>query len=163
MGNLTTAAKALLVKNTRKAFPELAAAALLDAISDTVYVKKLSAVAAYDDFTDNLDATGTYDFASDLPAGATVIAVACTALIGFAGDTSAVMVLGDGSYDDRYMTGTPDVFSDASGGIALGAISGAPFHLAAKTPAIIVTSGADFSSVNAGSISLDIYYIEAND
>ncbi len=130
--------------------------------TEDIFVKKLSATIAFGDFTDNEDTTGTYEFASDLPVGALVVGVALTALTGFTGDTSAVITLGDGTDVDRYNTGTPNVFTTADA-IDMGVLSGVPFHAVAKTPTVILTSAADFGAVAAGSMKIDIFYIENND
>lgn len=108
---------------------------------------KLTETVAYDDFTDNEDATGTYALA------------AITAVTGFAGDTSATITIGDGTDVDRYHTGTPSVFATAANGVAVGSPSGVLYHDAAKTPTLIVTSATDFSSVSAGSVTVELFYL----
>ena len=101
----------------------------------------------------------TYDL-SEIPIGATVLrCVLAAPLTGFAGDTSAVIIVGDGSDTDRYMTGTPDVFSDLAGGLDLGVVSGVAYHAAAKTPTITITAGSDWGAVTAGALTIEIYYM----
>ena len=113
------------------------------------------------DFTDNEDTTGTATLSTDLPIGAVVARTLIDDVTGFAGDTSAVVTIGDGTDGDRYNTGTPNVFATAAA-IDAGAVSGTAFHSAAKTPTIIVTTAADFTSVTAGAMTVSIfYYIEA--
>ena len=86
--------------------------------------------------------------------------VAClsSAITGFAGDTSAVITVGDGTTVDRYNTGTPTVFTTAAAGVGLGVVSGTAFHAAAKTPVVTITSAADWGSVTAGQITLTLLY-----
>lgn len=121
---------------------------------------KLTETVAYDDFTDNEDATGTYALTvGTIPAGATFLFAAITAVTGFAGDTSATITIGDGTDVDRYHTGTPSVFATAANGVAVGSPSGVLYHDAAKTPTLIVTSATDFSSVSAGSVTVELFYL----
>jgi len=112
------------------------------------------------DFADGGGASGTIQFAGALPKGAVV--VACKVLVpeGFAGDTSAVLTIGDGSDVDRYMTGTPSVFAAAADGVEVGAPSGARLLTAENRPTLTVTTDADWGSVTAGQVTVSIYYIE---
>ena len=111
--------------------------------------------------TDMVDAgaTGTFTFDQSIPVGATVIEVVCKDVVKFDGDTSAVIIVGDGTDTNRYNTGTPNVFAD-NAYLSLGAISGQTYHDVAKAPVVTVTTNADFTSVSAGSLTLDIYYIK---
>ena len=121
---------------------------------------KLTETVAFGAFTDNTDATGTYAFTvGTIPVGATVLYSAITAITGFSGDTSAAITIGDGTDVDRYNTGTPSVFTTAAAGIAVGAPSGVVYHAAAKTPTLIVTGNADFTSISAGSVTVELYYL----
>ena len=121
---------------------------------------KIAATIAYDDFTDNTDATGTYEMSTySIPVGATFLYAAITAVTGFAGDTSATITIGDGTDVDRYHTGTPNVFATAANGVSVGAPSGTLYHDTAATPTLIVTSNSDFTSVSAGSVTVELYYL----
>ena len=122
-------------------------------------IVKISETETYDNFTDGGAAAGTWALATQVPAGAWVICCLATAVTGFAGDTSAVVTVGDGTDADRYNTGTPDVFSTAASGVALGAPSGVQYHDTAKTVTVTVTSATDFTSVSAGSLTIEIYYL----
>ncbi len=115
--------------------------------------------AAYDDFTDGAGTSGTFALTDKIPAGATVLYAAVTAVTGFTGDTSAVMTIGDGTDPDRYNTGTINVFANAANGVSAGAPSGTVYHNAEKTVTLTVTSAADFTSVNAGSVTVKLYYL----
>ena len=107
-------------------------------------------------FTDGGSTAGTYQLKSAIPIGAQVIVSLVTQLTGFTGDTSAVITVGDGSDVDRYNTGTPSVFATISR-LDLGVASGTRFIATANRPTITVTSGADFTSVSAGALSIRVY------
>jgi hypothetical protein len=115
---------------------------------------------AFGDFTDGGGAAGTIDLSTDIPLGAVVTQSFIDDVTGFAGDTSAVVTIGDGTDVDRYNTGTPDVFTTATA-ISAGAVSGTAFHSAAKTPTITVTSAADWGSVTAGQMTITIAYYQS--
>ena len=122
----------------------------------TVYQETIS----YSDFTDGGGAAGTLELSTTIPAGARFEACLIHGITGFAGDTSAVITVGDGTDVDRYNTGTPDVFTTAAAGVDMGVPSGTAFHAAAKTPTVTVTSGADWGSVTAGAATLTLYYYQ---
>jgi len=120
----------------------------------------LEETVGYAAFTDGGEDKGTYDITvGTIPAGATFLYAAVTAITGFAGDTSAVLTFGDGTDVDRYNTGTANVFTTAANGIACGAPSGVLYHAAAKTVTLTVTTAADWGSVSAGSVTVKLYYL----
>lgn len=110
-------------------------------------------------FTDGGSTAGTYQMTRVLPVGAHVIATTYTQITGFIGDTSAVLVVGDGSDADRYNTGTPSVFTTA-GAVEAGIPSGVKGHATAIYPTLTVTSGADFTNVTAGAVKVKIFYVK---
>ena len=110
-------------------------------------------------FTDGGSTAGTYQLKSAIPIGAQVIVSLVTQLTGFTGDTSATLIIGDGTDHDRYNTGTPSVFTTANQ-VAMGAISGAAVHTAAVFPTLTVTSASDFTSVTAGALKVRIVYLK---
>ena len=123
---------------------------------------KISETVPLASFTDNEDATGTYEMATDIPAGAWVICCVIAALTGFSSaenTSTATVTIGDGTDVDRYMTGTPSIIDDAAAGVALGAPSGVQYHAEAKTPTIIVTEDSDFGEFETGSMTVEIYYL----
>jgi hypothetical protein len=122
-------------------------------------IVKVSETIGFAAFTDGGGASGTKALATQIPVGALFLGAAITALTGFAGDTSAVVIIGDGSDTDRYNTGTPSVFTTAADGIDVGLPSGVRYHAAAKTITVTVTSNADFTSVSAGSMTIEYYYL----
>ncbi len=108
-------------------------------------------------FTDGGSTSGTYALKTQVPAGAFVERCFLVDVTGFTGDTSAVIIVGDGTDTDRYNTGTPSVYTTATA-LDLGAVSGTAIHTAAKTVTITITSAADFTSVTAGSLTIRLYY-----
>jgi hypothetical protein len=121
---------------------------------------KLEETVAFGDFTDGGSTVGTYDITvGTVPIGATVLAAAVVAVTGFAGDTSATLTIGDGTDVDRYNTSTVNVFATAAGGVDAGVASGVKYHASAKTVKLTITTNADFTSVSAGSVSVELYYL----
>ena len=114
---------------------------------------------AFSDFTDGGSAVGTLTMSDEVPKGAILLGTKVIVNAGFTGDTSATVKIGDGSDDDRYMTGTPSVFATAADGIETGAPSGSKLLTAANSPVLTVTSDSDFTSVAAGSMTVSIYYL----
>ena len=124
-----------------------------------IEINKISATVGYAAFTDGGAAVGTYSLTDVIPLGALYLGTAVTAVTGFAGDTSAAMTIGDGTDVDRYNTGTINVFATAADGIASGIPSGSLYHAAQVTPKITITTAADWTSVSAGSVTIEMYYI----
>lgn len=119
----------------------------------------LSETVALADFTDGGGAVGTYVLKRSIPAGAFVLRTMLVDVTGFAGDTSAVLTIGDGTDVDRYNTGTEDVFSDVVA-VDTGAPSGTQIHATAvATVTLTITTAADWGSVTAGSVTVRIYYL----
>lgn len=128
-------------------------------VSDLGFIQRLEETVAYSAFTDGGAAVGTYDITvGTIPAGATFLYAAVTAVTGFAGDTSAALTIGDGTDVDRYNTSTLNVFSTAANGVSAGVPSGTRYHDAAKTVTLTVTTASDFTSVSAGSVTVVLYY-----
>ena len=113
----------------------------------------------YSQFTDGGSTAGTLNLTETIPAGAKVSATSVDNITGFTGDTSATMLIGESGDTDRYMTGTPSVFTTAEAGVDFGAVSGTAWHSAAKTVLVTVTSAADFTAVTAGAARIRIYYV----
>lgn len=124
-------------------------------------LRTFSETVTFDQFTDGGAALGTYLItARTIPVGATFLVAQLENVVGFTGDTSAVLTIGNASGDvDRYMTGTPSVFTTAASGVALGAPSGITYHATEGAITLFVTSATDFTNVNAGSLTLRFYYI----
>lgn len=112
--------------------------------------------------TDGGAAVGTKVMSTTIPAGARYLATLVDTIVGFTGDTSASLKIGDGTTADRYMTGTPSVFTTAAAGVDMGVVSGTAWHSAAKTLTATVTSAADVTPVLAsgGSCYVTCYFFE---
>lgn len=107
-------------------------------------------------FTDGGAAVGTLVLTDGIPVGATVKRAFVQALTGFTGDTSCTLTVGDGSDADRYNTGTPSIFTTATGETDLGTPSGTAYHTAAKSVTLTATSGSDWGAVAAGAMTVVI-------
>ena len=135
-----------------------------DAYRSAAVIGKLTETVGVAAFTDGGAAVGTYTLAGKLPAGAIFLFAKVTNIVGFAGDTTAVLTIGDGSDADRYNTGTINVFATAAAGVEAGVPSGAKLLTADNNPVLTVTGGADFTSIvteGNGSLQVDLYYIDA--
>lgn len=111
-------------------------------------------------FTDGGGTSGTKDLNGTIPAGSIVTRSLCSRITGFTGDTSATLILGvTGGDTDRYMTGTPSVFTTAAQGVDLGVPSGTVWHTAAAIPTALITSAADFTNVVAGALTIKLFYV----
>jgi hypothetical protein len=116
---------------------------------------------AYTEFTDGGSTAGTLTTKIILPVGFWIDRCVLTNLTGFTGDTSATIQVGDGSDFDRLTTGTPSVFTTATY-LSLGAPSGTLPVSTAFSPVITITSGADFTAVEAGLLTIQIYGRQLN-
>lgn len=128
--------------------------AVLGCLSETVPIAS---------FTDGGAAVGTYQMLGSVPAGAILVLSKITPVAGFAGDTSAVIIVGDGSDTDRYHTGTPSIFATAAAGVECGIVSGTKLLTALNRPTLTVTTATDFTAAvtNAsGIVKVEIFYIE---
>lgn len=110
----------------------------------------------YSDFTDGGGAAGTYQVGFTLPVGFFVEYCVAADVTGFTGDTSAVITVGDGSDVDRYNAGTPSVFTTIDG-LYLGVPSGTRVIATENRPTLTVTSGSDWGSVAAGTLTIRVY------
>jgi len=122
-------------------------------------VRVLTDTATRASFTDGGSTVGTRVMAGYLPVGAVVLGTKVLVGAGFIGDTSAAMTIGDGSDVDRYNTSTIDVFTTAADGVQSGIPSGTKLITTANSPTLTITSGADFTNVTAGSVTVSIFYL----
>jgi hypothetical protein len=107
------------------------------------------------DFTDEEDATGTYTCGFTLPVGYFIERCWLTDVTGFAGDTTATIIVGDGSDTDRLNTGTPSVFTTATA-IDLGAVSGTQLVATAFKPVLTIAEDSDWGDVAAGELTIKV-------
>jgi len=111
--------------------------------------------------TDGGSTSGTFVLTPTLPIGAFAVQTTLLNVVGFAGDTSAVLTVGDGTDVDRYNTGTPSVFTTAKA-IDMGAISGTAIHATAATVTLTITASTDFTLLvtNAlGALTIKLFYL----
>jgi hypothetical protein len=112
-------------------------------------------------FTDGGGTSGTYAMTGSIPVGAVLLGSKVIVNVGFSGDTSAALIIGDGSDTDRYNTSTINIFATAANGVESGVPSGSKLITTANSPTLTVTSTADFTNVAAaGSITVSIFYLE---
>lgn len=126
-------------------------------------IRSIQQTVSVSSFTDGGSTAGTLAMNATIPKGAVVVQTFLTDIVGFAGDTSAVITVGDGTDVDRYNTATPDVFTTATD-ISAGAVSGTAFHSASKTPTLTITSATDFTAVKTnalGQVTVTILYYVA--
>jgi hypothetical protein len=112
-------------------------------------------------FTDGGSTSGTYALKTTIPIGAWIQQTILQDVVGFAGDTTATLTVGDGSDVDRYNTGTPSVFTTANA-IDMGVPSGTKIHVAAATVTLTVTTGSDFGLTvtnGNGALTIKIFYL----
>jgi hypothetical protein len=107
------------------------------------------------DFTDEEDATGTYTCGFTLPVGYFIERCWLTDVTGFAGDTTATIIVGDGSDTDRLNTGTPSVFTTATA-IDLGAVSGTQLVATAFKPVLTIEEDSNWGDVAAGELTIKV-------
>jgi len=117
---------------------------------------------AYTDFTDNGDTTGYVDLTPQLPAGAIPLGWKIMVNTGFTGDTSATVQVGVAGDLDRFSAVTDQsVFATGTvGASALGRQGCMDGVAAAQTVRVTVTGAADFTSISAGNMDVELYYVE---
>jgi hypothetical protein len=120
-------------------------------------VQCISETVLYSDFTDGGSTSGTYVLAQAIPEGAYFYKTLVQNVTGFTGNSSAALIVGDGTDTDRYMTGTPSVYTTDTS-LDVGVASGTLYHDAAKSVTLTVTSGTDFTAVTAGQLTIKLFY-----
>lgn len=123
-------------------------------------IKTIAQTVAFGDFTDNANTTGYVDLDVQLPAGAIPLGVKYVVATGFTGDTTAVVQTGVAGDLDRFSSVTDQSVLAAATvghGVAADACDGIN---AAQTIRVTVTGAADFTSIAAGSMKVELRYIE---
>lgn len=155
---------ALSTGSGRQVFEEVAVAAPDPATGRSqAFVGVLTETALVTDFTDGGGTSGTFQLVGSLPVGAVLLGSKVIVNAGFAGDTSAALIIGDGSDTDRYNTSTIDVFSTAASGVQSGVPSGNKLITTANRPTLTITTAADFTACKtnaAGSVTVSLYFIQ---
>ncbi len=113
----------------------------------------------FNDFVDGGAAVGTILMNGFIPVGAEVLATLVTPRLGFTGDTTALLTVGDGTTVDRYNAGTIDVFAPLPNGISAGVPSGDRYHDARVQPLLTITAGTDWGTVDGGEVTVMIMFI----
>lgn len=130
-------------------------------------IRKISQLVRYSEFTDDgTDAIGDVIMNTTIPAGSFILGCKATVKTGFTGDVSAVLQVGT-SKDAGDISGnsTLNVFAVARNLVAASFISSDAGLIAvssAQTIYIGVTSNADFTSVSAGLMLVEVYYFSTN-
>lgn len=152
-GDITISDAGVAAIGTEKVLPAMLGKPRFRCVEETVTAASL---------TDGTAAVGTKTLTATIPAGALYLYTTIDTIVGFTGDVSAVIQVGDGTDADRYNTGTPDIFSTAAAGVSMGAASGTAFHATAKAVVVTVTSAADITPViaGAGSCHLKFWFLE---
>jgi FlaG/FlaF family flagellin (archaellin) len=120
----------------------------------------------HSEFTDGGGASGTYTLPLKIPAPSAFEGWDYVAEEGFAGDTTAVLTVGDGSVADRFCddAGGDSVFADGAKSVYS---VGDPAHVHADVNPVIttetsvvltVTTSTDFGKVTAGKLSFTLFY-----
>lgn len=124
---------------------------------------------ALSQFTDGAGTDGTYALKTTIPAGSFVLGTQVDVLTAFAGDTTAVMDVGDGSDADAFSYTTFNVFTAAKGlmeaadGVS-GGSTGHGVYLATSetTVTLTVTGGSSFAAITAGELVVAVYYFDTS-
>ena len=132
-----------------------------------VGIRKISQLVKYSDFTDDgSDTIGDLIMNTTIPAGSFILGCKATVKTGFTGDTTATMKIGT-SKDAGDITGnsTLNVLAAARNLVAASFISSDAGLIAvssAQTIYVGVTGGADFTSISAGLMLVEVYYFSTN-
>ena len=109
---------------------------------------------------------GEVDYAVVIPKGAFVLRTLIDNVEKFDDDenaSAAVIKIGDGTVDDRYNTGTPNVFVDADV-LDAGAVSGDAFHDDDASVHVTLTmTGCNVVDLIQGKATINIFYLLAVD
>jgi len=131
-------------------------------------IRKVSQDVLYSEFTDGAGTSGTLALRDKIPAGSFVIGSKVNVKTGFTGDTTAVMDIGDGSDADKFSYTTHNVYTAADNLLehadagAGGTEIGLALVTSEATVTLTVTGGADFTSISAGRLVVDIFYLSTN-
>ena len=122
-----------------------------------------SGVLDHASFTDNTGtATGYIDITPQLPAGAIPVGWKAVVTEGFAGDTTAVIQVGIAGDVDRFSADTTgSVLATGTVGSKVIAADGCKSIAAATTVRVTVTGGADWGSITAGKVAVELFYVQS--
>lgn len=113
------------------------------------------------DFTDNEDTTGSLTMTQKIPAGSIVLGTYVHIKEGFSGDTTAVLAVGKSDTEDEFSYGT--TLNILSAGIDMEEPEAGERHCESETTVYLtITGAADFSSISAGKMCVEVVYITAD-
>lgn len=131
-------------------------------------IRKVGQWITYDQFTDGAGASGYIDLSKQIPAGSYVLFSKVTVTEGFAGDTTAVMDVGNSADTDDYSFTDHNVFAAAANLMEpangdSGDTAQSPICVTtATTVRVTVTGGSDFGAITAGKAYVEVVYISTN-
>lgn len=121
-------------------------------------IRTLSETVTKGAMTDNGNTTGYKDFATQLPAGAIVLAVEFDVKTAFIGDTTAVVQVGKSGALAIFTADTAQsIFTAGVKGSA--APVATQYVVSATTVRVTVTGGSDFGAISAGEMDVKIIYL----
>jgi hypothetical protein len=126
-------------------------------------VKKLTKNLKYSDFTDGGSTAGTYTFTGSdglFPPNSIVLGWSADVVTGFTGDTSCTMQIGDaGGAGDYSTTTSGSVYTSLTRIGSFTVVASAHTGSDAIGALVTLTSNADFTSITAGEMNVNIYYL----
>ena len=130
-------------------------------------IRKVAQIVKYGDFTDDgSDANGDLTLDKSVPAGSFIIGSKVTVKTGFTGDSTAVLAIGASANDNEYSGNTThNVFAAARNLVKAAFITADAGLGAVGSDQIIyltLTGGADFTSISAGEMLVEVYYLSTN-
>jgi len=112
------------------------------------------------DFTDNTDATGFADFATQLPVGVLVLAVTYDVTVAFDGSSTSVIQTGvAGDLDDFVADTTISVQTTGTRG-SVAQANDAAYIDTAVTPRVTITEDDDFTDYTEGTVVVSIHCLK---
>lgn len=128
--------------------------------------RKVSQVVELADITDDGGADGTLNLGKQIPAGSFVVGSKVTVAEGFVGDTTAVLSVGTAGDANEYSGNTTHNILEKVSNSVRSAFISADAGLVAESAAIdvllTVTGGADFTSITAGKLLVEVFYLSTN-
>lgn len=121
-------------------------------------LRKISQWIDYSDFTDSGSTTGTLTMTQTLPAGSFYIGLKASVKTGFTGDTTCTLKAGKTSGEDEFTDGTTvNIYTAAD----VGQEGEAPLEYlgSATTVYLVATGAADWTSVSAGKMLVELFYL----
>lgn len=122
----------------------------------------------YDDMTDGGSTAATLDLTNTIPAGSFVLGSKVKVTTGFTGDTSCVLDIGTSSDTDQFSYTTHNIYTasdnlvEAADGGNAGTETGIVPITSATTIRLTATSAADWGSVSAGRMYVQVFYLSTN-